>query len=62
MFEILVSGIPRTYRDRKDMAVAAARVLKQRDVEIIIIDQTTKEWTVVNDLVSEPKWQPPVQA
>jgi hypothetical protein len=35
-FEIRVNGIPRTFRDRKDMAYDAARVLKSKNPKAII--------------------------
>ena len=31
MFELLINGIPRTYRDQPELAIDAGRVLKQRD-------------------------------
>ena len=30
-FEISIAGIPRTYRDRKDLALLAAQILKSRN-------------------------------
>jgi hypothetical protein len=30
-FEISVDGVPRTYRDRKDLALLAAQILKSRN-------------------------------
>lgn len=63
-FELLVNGVPRTYRDQKAMAVDAGRVLKGRDrgSEVIVVDMVTREWALVPDLVNEVVWQPPAQA
>jgi hypothetical protein len=57
-FEILINGIPRTYRDVKVLAVEAARIIKHRErtSEITIIDRDTREWAIVKDLVNEPAW------
>ena len=30
-FEISIDGVPRTYRDRKDLALLAAQILKSRN-------------------------------
>jgi hypothetical protein len=60
-FEILINGIPRTYRDIEALAVQSARFLKHREKgsEVTIIDRNTRKWAVVRDLVSEPLWQEP---
>jgi hypothetical protein len=65
MFELLVNGIPRTYRDKPEFAVDAGRVLKRRDLsaEITVLNLTTREWLIVSDVVfASPKWQPAAQA
>jgi hypothetical protein len=50
MFEILVNGIPRTYRDHERMAIDAGRMLRGRDKsEITIINQTTRQWVTIAD-------------
>lgn len=59
MFEILVNGIARTHRDLSDTALDAGRVLKHRDLssEVKIVNETTKEWLVVTDVVfADPRW------
>jgi hypothetical protein len=60
-FEILINGIPRTYRDVKELAVDAARIIKHRErtSEITIIDRNTREWAIVKDLVNAPVWIAP---
>jgi hypothetical protein len=60
-FEILINGIPRTYRDVEQLAVEAARLIKHRekDSEITVIDRNTRKWALLRDLVSEPLWQAP---
>ena len=30
-FEVSIDGVPRTYRDRKDLALLAAQILKSRN-------------------------------
>jgi hypothetical protein len=65
MFELLVNGIPRTYRDKAEYAVDAGRILKHRDLgsEIIVLNKNTREWLIVSDVVfASPKWQPAAQA
>jgi hypothetical protein len=45
-FEILVNGIPRTFRDLEAVAIGAGLVLKDRDrsSEIAIINGGTRQW------------------
>ena len=42
-FEIRVNGIPRTFRDRRDMASDAARLLKSKNAKelVEILDRST---------------------
>ena len=51
MFEILVNGTPRTYRDTEDMAIEAGRVLKTRDktTDITVVNTATGLWVAVTD-------------
>ena len=35
-FEISIDGIPRTYRDRKDLALLAAQILKSRNPNSVV--------------------------
>jgi hypothetical protein len=51
MFEILVNGIPRTYRDQEGMAIGAGRILKDRDrtSEITVINDDTRQWVIIPD-------------
>ena len=35
-FEVSIDGVPRTYRDRKDLALLAARFLKSRNPNSVI--------------------------
>lgn len=48
-FEILVDGTPRSYRDRKDIAIASAEFLKHRNPhsEVKMKDLQSGEVTVV---------------
>jgi hypothetical protein len=48
-FEILVDGTPRSYRDRKDIAIASAEFLKHRNPqsELKVRDLQSGEVTVV---------------
>jgi hypothetical protein len=60
-FELLVNGVPRTYRDIREHALDAARILKHRDMsaEITIINRNTREWALLRNIVAEPVWQAP---
>ena len=48
-FEISIDGIPRTYRDRQDIAIQTARFLKSRNPQSVVKlkDLQTGEETVV---------------
>ena len=48
-FEISIDGVPRTYRDRKDIALLAAQTLKSRNPNSVVKlkDLKTGEETVV---------------
>ena len=35
-FEISIDGVPRTYRDRKDLALLAAQILKYRNPNSVV--------------------------
>ena len=35
-FEISIDGVPRTYRDQKDLALLAAQILKSRNLNSVI--------------------------
>jgi hypothetical protein len=35
-FEISIDGVPRTYRDRKDLALLAAQILKSRNPNSVV--------------------------
>ena len=35
-FEISIDGVPRTYRDQKDLALLAAQILKSRNPNSVI--------------------------
>jgi len=35
-FEISIDGVPRTYRDRKDLALLAAQILKSKNPNSVI--------------------------
>jgi hypothetical protein len=59
-FDILVNGVPRTFRDDKKIALDAARNLKMRNLgsEITVIDRNTGQWTVMADpFASDIAWQ-----
>jgi hypothetical protein len=62
MFEILVNGIPRTYRDQEKLAIDAGRILKGRDKtsEITVINDDTRQWVRIRDHLNAPgPWQDP---
>jgi hypothetical protein len=48
-YEISIDGVPRTYRDRQDIALQAARLLKSRNPHSVVKlkDLETSEETVV---------------
>jgi hypothetical protein len=48
-FEISIDGVPRTYRDRKDIALQSAQFLKSRNPNSVVKlrDLQTGEETVV---------------
>ena len=65
MFELLINGIPRTYRDIAKLAIDAGRILKLRDKqsEVTVLNMVTREWLIVTDFVfANPKWQPAAEA
>jgi hypothetical protein len=50
MFEILVNGTTRTYRDQEKLAIDAGRVLKARDKsEITVVNVNTGKWLLIPD-------------
>jgi hypothetical protein len=56
MFEILVNGTPRSYRDVESVAIDAGRVLKVRDKsEITVVNTTTGKWAAISD--AQPVWK-----
>lgn len=60
-FDILVNGVPRTFRDDKKIAVAAGQTLRLREkgAEIILVDRRTKAWVAIVDTVATPTtWNP----
>jgi hypothetical protein len=59
MFEILVNGTPRTYRDQDALAIDAGRVLRARDktMEITVINLDTRQWLVIPDPFSPVAWK-----
>ena len=64
MFEILVNGTPRTYRDQEELAIDAGRVLRARDktTQITVVNTTSGMWVVIPDPFSAvAAWKnPPV--
>lgn len=60
-YEILLNGVPRTWRDVEAEAIAAARVLFHREKgtgEIIVINRRTGMRCQVKDGFSDPAWVP----
>ncbi len=57
-FDIIVNGVPRTFRDREDVALEAARTLKHRDLNSIVelVSTETGARAVIPDVVSPPAW------
>ena len=50
MFEILVNGIPRSYRDTEVMAIDAGRPLRAGDKsEIAVVNTQTGTWVTIAD-------------
>lgn len=51
MFEILVNGTPRTYRDVEALAIDAGRMLRARDktTEIAVVNTATRMWVAISD-------------
>ena len=49
-FEISIGGVPRTYRDQKDLALLAAQILKSRNPNsaVKVKDMKTGEEIVVS--------------
>ena len=59
-FDILVNGVPRTFRDDKKIALDAARNLKMRNLsgEITVIDRSTGQWAILADaFATDTAWQ-----
>ena len=50
-FEILINGVPRTFRDRQDIAYEAARFLKSKNRTAIveIIDCSTGQKSIMRE-------------
>ena len=48
-FEVSIDGVPRTYRDQKDLALLAAQILKSRNPNSVIRlkDLKTRKETVI---------------
>jgi hypothetical protein len=48
-FEVCIDGVPRTYRDQKELALLAAQILKSRNLNSVIKlkDLKTGEETAV---------------
>jgi hypothetical protein len=59
-FEILINGVPRTFRDLKELAIYAGRELKRRNfaAEIMVVNVATREWALVADVTAPPTWHP----
>lgn len=59
MFEILVNGIARTYRDTEGIAIDAAKILRGRDKsKITVINQDIRQWLVIVDPYGPaPAWK-----
>lgn len=63
MFEILVNGIPRSYRDLEKNAIDAGRVLRARDKgEITVVNTKTGKWAVVDEFSAVVWKEPPALA
>ena len=41
-FEISIDGVPRTYRDQKELALLAAQILKSRNPHSAVIGERVK--------------------
>ena len=50
-FEILINGVPRTFRDRRDMAYEAARLLKAKNRMAIVevVDCSTGQKAIMQE-------------
>jgi hypothetical protein len=56
MFEILLSGDRRCWRDQESTAIDAGRVLKDRDrsSEITVVNDDTRQWVIIISLKAWP--------
>ena len=45
-FEISIDGVPRTYRDRKDLALQSAQILKSRNPNSVVKLKDLKTATI----------------
>jgi hypothetical protein len=41
-FEISIDGVPRTYRDRKDLALLTAQILKSKNPTVWLVSKTCR--------------------
>ena len=50
-FDVLINRVPRTFRDRRDMAYEAARLLKSKNRTSIVevVDCSTGQKTIVQE-------------
>ena len=64
MFEILVNGTPRSYRDQEELAIDAGRLLRARDktTEIAVVNIKMGTWVSITEPYSQVgTWKnPPV--
>lgn len=59
MFEILVNGATRTYRDLEKVAVDAGRVAKGRDLsaDVRVVSLKTGAWATIADPYAAVVWK-----
>ena len=57
-FEISIDGVPRTYRDQKDLALLAAQTLKSRNPNSVVKlkDLKTGEEIIIAFKERSPNW------
>ena len=61
-YEIRIGAVPRSYRDKLDIAIEGAGYLKMRNLkeEVIILDAVTQQRMLIVDDHSKPEWREPL--
>jgi hypothetical protein len=59
-FEIRIDGTPRSYRDRKDYAMEAARLIKSKNPHSMVEVEDLRSWDVTA-VALRPGWAMPLK-